>query len=150
MAFADLTRWTTLPTEQRNALVVAIRQLFFARILFGVLPASTLLRRLQRCSIGAADRGTAPAGEAELIGWAIAAAARQLPWRTDCLVQALAAKRWLEQRRIASTFHIAARGKSTGGGEDAGSLSAHAWLEVDGRPVTGGERSPDMITFSGT
>jgi hypothetical protein len=65
------------------------------------------------------------------VGWAIAAAARNVPWNAVCLPQAIAAKAMLARRGQGSAFHLGATI-----GED-GRLSAHAWLECRGRIVTG-------------
>jgi hypothetical protein len=65
--------------------------------------------------------------------------AHRLPWRSDCLVQALAARRWLGAAGIATRLMLGAR-KSP-----SGLLEAHAWLTVagaaDGVVVTGGDIS---------
>ena len=59
--------------------------------------------------------------------------AARLPWRADCLVQALAAERWLGRRGITSILHL---GVNKNG---PASFAAHAWLEAGGRIVTGGD-----------
>ena len=57
----------------------------------------------------------------------------RLPWRSDCLVQALAAQRWLATYYIASKIEIGVR-------RDANSkFLAHAWLIQGGKVVLGGE-----------
>ena len=137
-----------LRTEDRNALFVAIWHLFCARAIFAVTPASTLIRWLKQSDRDSWNEATTSNAETELVAWALSAAARRLPWRTDCLIQAIAAKRWLDRKRIRSTFHIAAQGRQGDGTADHDRLSAHVWLEVDGRPITGGDQSPDMISFS--
>lgn len=59
--------------------------------------------------------------------------AHRVPWRADCLVQALAAQKWLETAGIASTIAIGAENSQTRG------FNAHAWLKYGDRIVTGGE-----------
>ena len=137
-----------LQSEDRNALFVAIWHLLCARVIFAVTPASTLIRGLQQSDSDSANAETTSNADAALIAWALSAAARRLPWRTDCMIQAIAAKRWLDRKRVRSTFHIAAQGRHGDGTADHDQLSAHVWLEVGGRPVTGGDQSPDMISFS--
>ena len=56
---------------------------------------------------------------------------RRVPWRSDCLVQALAARRWLTGHGIATNLHIGTR-KTPGKG-----FEAHAWLTVADAVVTG-------------
>ena len=68
----------------------------------------------------------------EEISWAIAAAARFVPWST-CLVKALAGQAMLAKRGCASTLRIGmAPGRPNGR-----TLDAHAWLECEGRILIG-------------
>jgi hypothetical protein len=60
---------------------------------------------------------------------AIAAASRRVPWRSDCLEQAIAAKAMLRRRGIASTLYL---------GMARDPVAAHAWLRVGDLNVTGG------------
>jgi hypothetical protein len=69
------------------------------------------------------------------VAFAISRAGGLVPWRSDCLVQALAARRWLASRAIGSQLCIGVRRPG-----DL-QLDAHAWLEVDGTVVTGGDIS---------
>lgn len=59
--------------------------------------------------------------------------ARRVPWRTSCLVQAVAGWMLLKRRGIAATIRLGVK-------QDAGSgsLAAHAWLIVGGETVLGG------------
>lgn len=59
--------------------------------------------------------------------------ALRVPWRSDCLVQALAGQRWLARQGIASEIVV---GAATNGD---GSLNAHAWLRHGERIVLGGD-----------
>lgn len=67
---------------------------------------------------------------------AISRAARVVPWRSDCLVQAEAARRWLASHGLQSEIRIGVR-KSP-----ENKLDAHAWLLCEGVIVTGGDISP--------
>ena len=71
----------------------------------------------------------------ERITYAVPRVAARVPWRADCLVQAMAAKRWLSARGIGSTIHY---GVPRQKGER---FEAHAWLTVGERLVTGGDIS---------
>jgi hypothetical protein len=59
--------------------------------------------------------------------------APRLPWRADCLIQAMAAQRWLRARGIASSISIGVRRS------EEGEFESHAWLRQGKRIVTGGE-----------
>lgn len=65
------------------------------------------------------------------IGWAVAAVAPWMPFRTLCLQQAVAARTMLARRGIASVLHLGIDRS------DATKLEAHAWLHAGGIAVTG-------------
>ena len=71
-------------------------------------------------------------GDARRIAWAVPRVAKAMPFRADCLVQAMAAQAMLARRGLDSEVHIGAR-KILGG------FAAHAWLTHRGEVVTGGE-----------
>lgn len=70
----------------------------------------------------------------ERIAYIIPAMGSRVPWKSDCLVQALAAHRWLARAGIVSDVCIGARNDQSG-------FEAHAWLRVGERIVTGGDIS---------
>ena len=65
----------------------------------------------------------------------ISRVAARVPWRSDCLVQALAGQRWLARQGIASEIVV-----GTAKGAD-GTFDAHAWLRQGDRIVLGGDIS---------
>ncbi len=67
------------------------------------------------------------------VAFAIPRVSSRVPWRADCLVQALAARRWLDRFGIANELHVGVRSPA---GE---CLDAHAWLTCGGTVVTGGD-----------
>ena len=78
--------------------------------------------------LSAADRALAVR-----VGRAVARAARLVPWRSDCLVQALAAKGWLARAGLPTRIELGTR-------RDAGgAMLAHAWLLAGDLVVTGGD-----------
>lgn len=60
-------------------------------------------------------------------------AAPRVPWRSDCLVQCLAGRRWLARHGIATRIAIGIRR------DEAGAMLAHAWLCAGDIVVTGGD-----------
>lgn len=67
------------------------------------------------------------------VAYVIPRVAARLPWRADCLVQALAAERWLNQAGIATRLNLGVpRNKRP-------VFEAHAWLTAGDRVVTGGD-----------
>lgn len=65
----------------------------------------------------------------------ISRAARLVPWRSDCLVQAEAGRRWIVMLGGVAEIRL---GSCKG---PDGRLDAHAWLLCGGRVVTGGDIS---------
>jgi hypothetical protein len=56
-----------------------------------------------------------------------------MPWRADCIIQALAAERWLRRRGIPSALFFGVPK------EPRKEFVAHAWLKAGERVVTGGD-----------
>ena len=113
----------------------AVAYLALARVAVIALPFRVLARRLGvRHAETPATAGTHPASRR--IAWAIAAAARRVPWRSECLEQAIAAKAMLRRRGIASTLYL---------GMTRDPVGAHAWLRVGDMNVTGG---PDVASYA--
>ena len=56
----------------------------------------------------------------------------RVPWRSDCLVQALAGQRWLLRAGVPSEIVVGAAKRTDG------SLDAHAWLRFGHRVILGG------------
>jgi hypothetical protein len=115
-----------------------------ARVLVRVLPFPALTKRLgeHMAETGAVDY---PAREPFLtsLTWAVGALSRRLPWRCQCLEQALAAGMLLRHRNIPHTLYLGARLQQ-------GRLEAHAWVRCGGRLVTGdhGEAFPVVSCFA--
>jgi hypothetical protein len=109
---------------------LALANRAFRRIPPGELP---LLARDET-----ADAGKAPSALqhalVERIAYAVPIMGLRVPWRSDCVVQALAARRWLARRGIGSHLCIGVRNGEQG-------FQAHAWLKVGDRIVTGGDVS---------
>lgn len=59
--------------------------------------------------------------------------ANRVPWRSDCLVQALAGQRWLARAGIPSEIVVGTSKPADGGFE------SHAWLRQADRIVLGGD-----------
>lgn len=92
----------------------------------------------------AADRpNPAQSAMIDRIAFAVPRIAARVPWRSDCLVQALAAQRWLGSAGIASTLHLGTPKTPTE------TFEAHAWLVADERIVTGGGEIDHYIPLRG-
>lgn len=137
-----LVRFGQVGHARRMLLLEAVAFLALARIALVALPFRVLARRsgafarpgdpTVRDVLGAEPRPEERA-IAEEIGWAVTRAARYVPFKAVCLPQALAAKRMLRRRGIASVLHFGANF-----GKDAERrFNAHAWLDTAGVEVTG-------------
>ena len=67
------------------------------------------------------------------LGWAVRKAAKLTPFRSTCLVQAMAAKRMLNKRGISSTLYIGLAKDERA----AKAISNHAWLRAGSDIITG-------------
>ena len=116
-------------------MVRAVAELAKARIRLGSEETRELLRRAE----GPGDRVPRPEPDlrcdslVDRVAYAIPRAGRRVPWRADCLVQALAAQHWLGRRGVATTLVIGVDKPS------ATDFEAHAWLMAADRVVTGGQ-----------
>ncbi len=109
-------------------------ELIRARLVFDRLEAAEIPQR-NRASFAAA-RAAPPAGAAavmERIAFVLPRISARLPWRSDCLIQAIAAQNWLSAKGLASEIRIGVEKADTTG------FGAHAWLVHGETIVTGGD-----------
>lgn len=83
-------------------------------------------------ALTARDDGHLAECEINRIAFAIGAMGARVPWRSDCLVQALAAQHWLASRGVGSTLHLGVKASGA-------PIDAHAWLKIGDRVIIGGE-----------
>ncbi len=69
------------------------------------------------------------------IAYVIPRIADRLPWRSDCLIQAIAAQNWLARSGLVSEIQIGVERSQES------PFGAHAWLIHEGKLVTGGDIS---------
>lgn len=132
-------RLAQVSVSDHALLVEATLQLIVARVQLAIVPFPRLARSMggftapkHAAEISAATVLNAQKqAVAKRIGWAVASAARHLPFSAVCLPQAMAARQMLRRRHIGGVIHF-----GTAFGE-ALTLEAHAWLDVDGVEVTG-------------
>jgi len=125
-----IKKFSDLDGGDRWLLLRAVGWLGVARVMLIVMPFQRLAERL---SVPASDPEPLP-DKAVLrrIGFAVAAAANNVPWRSDCFPQAIAASRLIKGYGYSSTIHLGV--ERTG---DEG-LAGHAWLTCGDTVVTGG------------
>lgn len=109
-------------------------ELVRARIAFERLEARAILARNQAVAAAAGSgRVSADPALAARIGYVIPRLSARLPWRSDCVIQAMAAQNWLAAHGLASEIQIGVERP------EGGPFGAHAWLVHDGMVVTGGD-----------
>jgi Transglutaminase-like superfamily len=128
----SLRRAARLSLQDWRYLAIAVKEMLIARIRHATLPVGGILQELQ--SPVKVDELPLRKTEVDVgrLSWAIGAAAARVPWRSDCLVQVMAAHRWLERHRLRSDFFLGVAKNS------AGALEAHVWLRFGNLAVTGG------------
>lgn len=132
-AVRDARRAFQLPRGSWRLLGRAIVELALARVRLGADHSEHLLKSKTARRAPMAPLTGDEAHLVEQVAFAIPRAAQRVPWRADCLVQALAGERWLRRRGIAAQVVIGVRK------DGSVPLDAHAWLEAGGHVVTGGE-----------
>lgn len=141
----------------RADIVRAVAELAFARIHHAITPVRDLPLRPppgqpagQPAAFPAGLPETGPANLSaaqqallQRVTYVVPRIGRRLPWRSDCLVQALAARRWLASKGIAGVIRLGSRI-----GAD-GKFEAHAWFTVGEAVVTGWdiERFAEFAAF---
>ena len=112
-------------------LLKAFILLIFVRLGLWLLPFRTLQRTLERLfqhPVTSDSRSPSP----EKVSWAVSAVSPYVPAAT-CLAQALTLQALLSREGIHSDLAIGvARDDTTG-------ITAHAWLEIDGTVIIGGQ-----------
>lgn len=110
-------------------------ELAAARFRVGVQQVNDLLPSAGewRKSDAAVSLDARAAALAERVAFVVPRVASRVPWRADCLVQALAAERWLKASGVPSRLFVGVRKHG------ALAMEAHAWLIAGDRMVTGGD-----------
>lgn len=126
-----LRRFSALSLADQWLFGRAVVRLAVARLQLAITPFEQLARRLS-----AEGETVSTEADPELVrrvGFAVAAAANNVPWRSDCFPQTIAARKLLERYGYASTIHLGVERS----GEDG--ILGHAWLTCGGIVVTGGQ-----------
>ena len=123
-----LRRFGELRFADKWLFLRAVFWLGVARIWLVVVPFRRLAERLSANEVSSG----VDIEVLERVKFAVSAAGANVPWRSDCFPQAIAAHRLLKSYGHASTIHL---GVEKGG---EGDLLGHAWLTCAETVVTGG------------
>jgi hypothetical protein len=119
--------YRALTAADRRLVREAALLLLRARMSAAIVPFSAL-----RTSLGARrSKHALSSHSTERIVWSVTAVARRVPFRTTCLIDALAVDAMLRRRGVASDIRFGVKPP------DGHVLAAHAWVEVEGKVVYG-------------
>ena len=133
-----ISRFSALDGADKYLLLRAVGWLAIARVMMLAISFGRLATRLS-VNEDSARRDADP----ELlsrISWAVAAAANNVPWRSDCFPQTIAASKMLRKVGHGSTIHLGVERV----GDDE--LAGHAWLTCGEELVTG--RGVDLSRYT--
>ena len=119
-----------LDGADKRLLLRAVGWLLIARIMLVAMSFERLSARLS--TTGQSTQIEPDPVLLQRIGFAVSAAANNVPWRSDCFPQTIAARMLLKRFGYASTIHF---GVERVGGDE---LGGHAWLTCGETVVTGG------------
>ncbi|MBY4892149.1 lasso peptide biosynthesis B2 protein [Rhodobacteraceae bacterium N5(2021)] len=136
--------FVTMPKRERALLIEAAAALVRAQVRIKIRPfpaiAAGLGREVRDVGLhGQPDR----LEETREIASSVRRAARVLPTKAMCLPRAMALKTMLDRRAIASVCVVGVRDS-----REAVGVDAHAWVEVAGEIVIGGDRSRQYIVLT--
>ena len=128
---SKLQKFKQLSAPDQWLVIRAAYWLGIARVMLAAMPFQRLSERL------AADQ-TEPSPQPnpkylDRVGFAIRAAANNVPWRSNCFPQTIAARMILRRQGYASTIHLGVEKSGEGG------IAGHAWLTCGEAVVTGGK-----------
>ena len=116
------------------AVPIAVAELALARLRLARLQSSRLTAEVALEAATSEAARQLPVDIAR-VAYLVPRVAVRLPWRADCLVQALAARHWLVRLGHQTTLSLGSRRSVDG------QFQAHAWLTWQGLIVTGGDVS---------
>lgn len=119
-----------LDSADKWLLLRATVWLAIARIMIVVMPFRHLSARLS--ATNNSTQIEPDQGLLQRIAYAVSAAANNVPWRSDCFPQTIAARMLLKRIGYASTIHFGVDRVGENG------LKGHAWLTCGETVVTGG------------
>jgi hypothetical protein len=124
-------KFLRLSLREKILLMEAVILVLAIRVGLTLLPFSTLQKILAKITKKDINRDRKERPSIDRLVWSVAAASRCVP-KVTCLVQALAIQGLLLREGYPANLQI---GVTKG---DRGELQAHAWVESEGRILSGG------------
>lgn len=132
-----------LPSARRFLIIEATVWLGISRFKIVTMPFKRIFPRLgKHLHESANEIDEVTRRQAQQIGWAVRTISAHTPWTSNCLPQAMAAKRMLQRRGISSTLYIG-MGKNEKDG-----FAGHAWLRCGSVDLTGGSQKDQFTVLS--
>jgi hypothetical protein len=129
-----VSRWLALGWPERSSLLFAFYSLGLARLKLSLLTFKRIAPSLGKVMPGSdANQPQDDNRQAAMFGWAVRTAARYTPWKSTCLVQAIAVNKLLRRHSIPGTLYLGVKKDDVRPSE----LNAHAWVRSGNRIVTG-------------
>jgi hypothetical protein len=126
-----ITRYRQLSPAESRLFFRALALAAALRLGLRLLPFRVLRKWVERFRASSGLRGNLDRRRIRQVAWAVEAASRRLPG-TTCLPQAMATHLLLGRLGQDSQLRLGVAFKPAGG------LEAHAWVEVQGRVISGG------------
>lgn len=143
-----LGKFLALGRRKRRMLIESALGVTWARAETRVIPFRRIARSLALANKCERVGREACLNQLEAVKWSTAALSARLPWCRNCLAQAIAAKRYLNRKGIPSTLFLGVSTEASQSGGDIEAIEAHAWIECDGRVVTGNTDTKFHIIYS--
>lgn len=124
--------WSDLPWLLPYALR-GLWELVRARLIFAKLEAKAIPQRNREAKQRARSEREVESQAVARMSYVLPRLSDRLPWRSDCLIQAIAAQNWLAALGGAGEIQIGIELP------EEGKFGAHAWLLYDEQIVTGGD-----------
>lgn len=133
---SKISTFLHLPWADRWLTLEALIWLGLARLVVLTLPFRWITSYMgQTQAVSPVDDASVDLDQVKRIARTIRRTSRHTPWDSNCLAQALTAKRMLHRRRINCTLYLGLAK------DDDGQLQAHAWLRSGSFILTGGRGS---------
>ncbi len=144
--FSKLARFRRFSWTNRWLTLEALFWLGLSRLAVLTLPFRWITPYMgQARTVSPVDDVSVDVAQVRQIARAIRRTSPHTPWDSNCLAQALTAKRMLHRRRINCTLYLGLKK------DDDNQLAAHAWLRSGSFILTGGsglERYAVVVTFA--
>lgn len=108
-------------------------ELVRARLIFVKLEAKAIPKRNRQAKAKALANNEVSEATLARISYVMPRLSDRLPWRSDCVIQAIAAQNWLSAYGAASEIQIGVENPKDG------EFGAHAWLVYRDSVITGGD-----------